>query len=161
MRQLHKIHQQQASSNTKTPASCSERGQQKLQLHKDGCTSYYPKTRPAHTDLFWRHKLACTERCVSKYHSSGLVNSQVYTLQTEPDTRQTWIKQGAPALYNQTVVIFRSCGGAGVYSRTLCSHLAPSCNSHPLSHHQLTGSSHTARLVPHYVHSVTEQKMSL
>lgn len=44
---------------------------------------------------------AYTQHCVSKYHSAGLVNSQVYTPRTELDTRQTGIKQGALALNNQ------------------------------------------------------------
>lgn len=103
------------------------------------------------------------QHCVSKYHSAGLVNSRVYPLQTDPDKRQTGIKQEALALYNQTshwchIQELWQCWYS-IYIRTVCSLFALSCNSHPLSYHQLIGSRHMAQLVPHNAHSIAKHKI--
>ena len=87
-RQLHKIYQQRASSNTKhqhhevTEVS-------KPQLHKGSCTSHYPQ--PVVLTYIYS-KETQTQCCVSRYHFARLVNSQVYTLQPDTDTWQTRVK---------------------------------------------------------------------
>lgn len=133
--QLHKIYQQQASSNTKHQ-HCVATMVTKLQLYKDTSTSYYPGTRHALVDLFWSHMH--TQHCVSKYHSAGLANSQVQTPQTEPDTQQTGIKQEAPVLYNHPS---RCCHIRELWSCwyiqkniVFTTSKAPSSKCHPLPH---------------------------
>lgn len=68
----------------RTPASCSDCGHKTTIIQRQ-MQKFLSPTRQI--DLFWRHTRP--QHCVSKYHSAGLVNSQVYTLQTQPDTRQT------------------------------------------------------------------------
>lgn len=113
--------------------------------------------------LFQKVCLKKKQHCVSKYHSAGLINSRVYPLQTDPDTRQTGIKQEALALYNQTshwchIQELWQCWYS-IYIRTVCSLFALSCNSHPLSYHQLIGSRHMAQLVPHNAQSIAKHKI--
>lgn len=58
-----------------------------------------------------------TQHCMSKYHSAGLVNSQVCALQTEPDAPANRDETGDSGSVEPAAVVFRGRGtGDTVYT---------------------------------------------
>lgn len=92
------LHDSCTESTRKGPSSSTKHQHREvtvvanLQLHQGKCTSYYLQPDVL---TYICSKDTQTQHCVSKYHSARLVNSQVYTLQTEPDARQTGLGTGS------------------------------------------------------------------
>lgn len=90
----------------------------KVQLYKDRCTSMIPIP-----DMLTRPEDAATQSCVCKYHSTGFLNSQAYTRQTEPFTRQTRLKPGTLTLWPvSTLLSYSGAVALLIYTGERCVH---------------------------------------
>lgn len=108
-----------------TPASCSDCDHKTTITQKQMRELLSPKQPRSHKFVQRTYTHTHTPNWVSKYHCAGLVNSQVHTLRTEPDTWQTGEtgrhitrlhiavtsrSNGAPhAVYIQQNTVFSSC----------------------------------------------------
>lgn len=144
----HLSKQQTRAQEPALPGSCAKSTSNKLHQTSASCSDWGHKTTTIQRQMCkllsrTRHssqRFVLTQHCVSKYHSAGLVNSQVCALQTEPDAPANRDETGdsgsvEPACARNSRHIPSPWHWRySIYSRTPCSLLGLSCSSHPLSH---------------------------